>query len=44
LLVESKLEKAIEYSSHNVDRPAQAYTLMVLFGTWVEYADAFKEA
>ena len=44
LLVESKLEKAIEYSSHNVDRPAQACTLMVLFGTWVEYADAFKEA
>ena len=32
----------VEFHSHNVDTPTQAYSLMVLFGKWVEYFDAFR--
>ena len=34
--------KPIEYTSHNVDVPKQAYVLMSLFDKWIEYADAFR--
>lgn len=43
LLSEEKSVKPIEYNSHNVDFPSQAYVLMRLFDKWVEYADVFKE-
>ncbi len=36
--------KPIEYHSHNVDNSKQAYTLMTLFGKWIEYADILKDA
>jgi|SRR3989344_4801627 len=32
----------IEYNSHNVDISKQAYTLMVLFDKWIEYASVLK--
>ena len=35
--------KSIEYHSHNVDTPNQAYILMALFDTWVNYAEILKE-
>ncbi|GAJ08284.1 unnamed protein product, partial [marine sediment metagenome] len=42
LLKEKESSKLIEYDSHNIDTPKQAYVLMALFDKWVEYADAFK--
>ena len=42
LLKDKIYSKVIEYNSHNVDTPSQAYVLMNLFDKWVEYADAFK--
>lgn len=42
LLKGKESSKPIEYTSHNVDSPKQAYVLMRLFDKWVEYADAFK--
>ena len=32
----------IEYGSHNVDTPRNAYALMYLFSKWIEYADVLK--
>ncbi len=43
-LLNEKSSKPIEYHSHNVDTPKQAYTLMALFGKWIEYADILKDA
>ncbi len=42
LLKEKESSKLIEYNSHNTDTSKQAYILMLLFDTWVRYADAFK--
>ncbi|MCK5025693.1 MAG: hypothetical protein KAS15_03830 [Nanoarchaeota archaeon] len=42
LLKDKIYSKVIEYDSHNVDTPSQAYVLMTLFDKWVEYADAVK--
>ena len=42
-LLEDKIySEVIEYDSHNIDTPNQAYVLMNLFDKWVEYADAVK--
>jgi len=35
-------EKYIEYDSHNVDTPRNAYALLYLFSKWVEYTDVLK--
>jgi len=42
LLSGKECSKPIEYDSHNVDTPKQAYILMALFDKWIEYADAFR--
>lgn len=42
LLKDKIYSKVIEYDSHNVDTPSQAYVLMNLFEKWVEYTDALK--
>jgi hypothetical protein len=42
LLSGRKSSEPIDYESHNVDTPKQAYTLMALFDRWIEYADVFK--
>jgi len=42
LLKDKIYSEVIEYDSHNVDTPSQAYVLMNLFDKWVEYAAAFK--
>lgn len=34
---------AIEYCGHNIDTVEQAYTLLSLFTTWAEYADALLD-
>ncbi len=44
LLKIEKPSRPIEYHSHNVDNFKQAYTLMALFGKWIEYADILKDA
>ena len=36
------LGKPIEYHSHNIDTPKEAYILMVLFDTWAKYAEILK--
>ena len=43
LIKHREFKKPIEYHSHNVDTPNQAYILMALFDTWVEYADVLKK-
>lgn len=43
LLSGKESSKPIEYHSHNVDAPRQAHVLMVLFGKWVDYADALRK-
>ncbi len=43
-LLRDKSTKPIEYHSHNVDHPQQAYILMALFDKWVEYADILKDS
>ena len=42
LINEKESSKPIEYSSHNVDFPSQAYILMRLFDKWIEYANVLK--
>ncbi|MDO8511609.1 MAG: hypothetical protein Q7S55_05605 [Nanoarchaeota archaeon] len=43
LVLHEKSGKPIEYHSHNIDTPNQAYILMALFDRWVEYADILKK-
>jgi len=43
-LLKEKSSKPIGYHSHNVDTSKQAYTLLALFGKWIEYADILKDA
>ncbi len=42
-LVKGDSESLIKYTSHNVDRPDQAYVLMVLVDKWVQYSDILRE-
>ena len=42
LINRKESSKIVEYNSHNVDTPSQAYVLMVSFDKWVQYADELK--
>lgn len=44
LLTAIPSSEPLEYNSHNVDTPSQAYALMVLFDQWVKYAHRLKES
>src|SRR3989344_6697382 len=43
LLKEDKSQKIIEYHSHNVEYPKDAFVPLVLFSKWVEYKDILKQ-